>query len=161
MAAECAFTLPGGRKCRCLATRHQRFCRHHGRASAPLPRQPRRYSRLAHWRDLGRSVHAVPREEIPFEAWCILEALLQQGQVGISDRVAGRLLRALFLRYGSVPFNPPGSSAEPEPSSHLSPSLPGVPAAEPADLEASLRQLGELLEQRAGAASFNKPGASF
>ena len=158
MAAECAFILSTGRKCRCVATRNQRFCRHHGRASAPRPRQPRRYSRLAHWRDLGRSVHAIPREEIPFDAWCILEALIQEGQVGISDRVAGRLLRALFLRYGAVPFNPPGSSPAPEPSSRPSQSLPGAAAADPED---AIRRLGELIERHAGKSGFNGSEASF
>ena len=161
MAAECAFILSSGRKCRCVATRNQRFCRHHGRASAPRPRQPHRYSRLAHWRDLGRSVHAIPREEIPFDAWSILEALLEAGQVGISDRVAGRLLRALFLRFGSVPFNPPGSSAQPEPSSHRLPSLPGGAAVDPADPEDAIRRLGELLEQRARLAGLDASDASF
>jgi hypothetical protein len=147
MAAECAFILSSGKKCRCVATRNQRFCRHHGSAAAPRPRQPRRYSRLAHWRDLGRYVGLIPLEEIPFDAYSILQALLEDGPVGISDRVAGRLLRALLLRYGSVPFNPPGADAEPEPMPQSSPAVP--PAAGPLDSAAALRRLTEILEQHA------------
>lgn len=155
MAAECAFILSSGKHCRCVATRNQRFCRHHGRASAPRPPQPHLYSSLAHWRNLGRTVHTLPIEEIPAEAFWILEALLDTGSAGISDRVAGRLLRALFRRYGSVPFDLPGRRSEATPSPQPPP--PPVPAAGaspslPMDPDFGIGRLTEMLERYASGA---------
>lgn len=103
MAAECAFLLPSGKKCRCMATRNHQFCRHHGGPSRPkaLPTGDRPWSRLACWRDLGRSLPEYPKQEIPGELLQILYSLLQDS---ISDRTAGRILRGLLQRYGSVPL---------------------------------------------------------
>lgn len=103
MAAECAFLLPSGDKCRCMATRNHKFCRHHGGPSRPktLPNGERPWSRLACWRDLGRSLSEFPKEDIPGELLQILYSLLD-GQ--ISDRTAGRILGSLLRRYGSVPL---------------------------------------------------------
>ena len=105
MAAECAFLLPSGKKCRCMATRNHKFCRHHGAPSRPktLPTGDRPWSRVACWRDLGRSLGEYPKPEIPGELLYILHSLLEDD---ISDRTAGRILRSLLQRYGSVPFMP-------------------------------------------------------
>lgn len=130
-ARECRFHLPAGRKCRAAATRNQPFCRHHGPKAArpgppPLPKSER-YSRLAHWSWLGRSLPWLDPSEIPGEVWMILSSLLEDGTGGISDRVAGRLLRALLRRHGSVPFPVPAAAAAPEPAPEPSPE-PAAPS---------------------------------
>ena len=120
MAAECAFLLPSGKKCRCMATRNHEFCRHHGAPPRPktlLPTGDRRWSRVACWRDLGRSLGEYPKPEIPGELLYILHSLLEDD---ISDRTAGRILRSLLQRYGSVPFMP---EAETSPVSAIPPGI--------------------------------------
>jgi hypothetical protein len=120
-APECKFRLPNGHKCRCVATRNQPFCRHHGPKSAGPPplRRRDRYSRLARWAQLSRTLPWIEPSEIPFEIWAILHSLLEDD---ISDREAGRLLRALLQRHGDVPFplpneiNAPPAPASPEPT---------------------------------------------
>jgi hypothetical protein len=128
MTTECRHALPNGQKCRCAATRNQKFCRHHGpkadparNGAAAVPKNER-YSRIRRWSALNRVLPSIDQAEIPFEAYSIFEALLRDGETGISDREAGRLLRSLFRRYGSVPFPFP---SEPDDLS------PAVTAAQP------------------------------
>lgn len=121
MSPECQFILPTGHKCRCAATRNQPFCRHHGPKPPGLPPLSRRqrYSRLARWALLGREIPQLELTQIPFEAYDILLSLLEDGSAGISDRGAGRLLRGLLRRFGSVPFSPPvykPDAATPQPA---------------------------------------------
>jgi hypothetical protein len=117
MRPECSQILPSGQKCRCLALRGRDACRHH--CAGPLPPlAPRRggFSRVTRWRDLGLSVHTLPAHDIPFHAFVLLGALIADGDDGISDREAGRLLRVLLRRHGSIPFPPPpGVQVEPDP----------------------------------------------
>jgi hypothetical protein len=119
MARECSYILPTGRNCRCPATRNQALCRHHAPKPAvagPPPLAKRdRYSRLWHWAELSRGIPWLEPSEIPIEIYSILYALLQDDTLGISDREAGRLLRGLLRRLGSVPFSMPDSlDMEPE-----------------------------------------------
>jgi hypothetical protein len=104
MPTECAFTLPNGKKCRCMATRNHAFCRHHG---APPSRRPRRdpdlWSRLACWRDLGRSAAALDKRDAVLEILAVLQALREDR---IADRTAGRLLRVLLQPWDEVPLMP-------------------------------------------------------
>jgi hypothetical protein len=109
MVSECRFVLPDRRKCRCAALRNQKFCRHHLLHAKPAPAlQPkeRPYSRIVRWRELGQSVTTLPLEDIPYEVLDILTCLLEDGDGGISDRQAGRLLRGLLRRIGSIPVLP-------------------------------------------------------
>jgi len=109
MPAECVFTLPNGRKCRCAATRGHAFCRHHGAPSQPRSRADKNlWNRLSCWRQLGRELHDLPALDIPGEILGILQSLLDNL---ISDRFAGHALRVLLQRCGSVPLNeePPDS----------------------------------------------------
>ena len=101
MAAECTFILPSGKKCRCMANRHHKFCRHHGAPWHPSPTGDRPWSRLACWRDTVRALSTYPKEAIPDELLQILYSLFQGV---ISDRTAGRILRTLMQRYGDVPL---------------------------------------------------------
>lgn len=102
MPAECTFILPSGKKCRCMASRNHKFCRHHGAPQRPRPATGEKpWSRVACWRDLGRALPGFPKEEIPTELLYILESLLH-GM--ISDRTAGRILRGLLKRCGDVPL---------------------------------------------------------
>jgi hypothetical protein len=108
MRPECSQILPSGQKCRCLALRGRDACRHH--CAGPLPPlAPRRggFSRITRWRNLGLTVHTLPARDIPFHAFVLLGALIADGDDGISDREAGRLLRVLLRRHGSIPFAPP------------------------------------------------------
>ncbi|HEV2279907.1 MAG TPA: hypothetical protein VGS02_17140, partial [Acidobacteriaceae bacterium] len=101
---ECAFILPGGKKCRCMANRNHKFCRHHG---APFRHRTapgdRPWSRLACWRDLVRSLPAYPKQEIPGQ---LLQVLYSLKEGHIADRTAGRILRTLLQRYGDLPLMP-------------------------------------------------------
>jgi hypothetical protein len=108
MRPECTQILPTGQKCRALALRGRDACRHH-LAGPPPPRAPRRggFSRISRWRDLGLTVHTLPAHDIPFQTFVLLGALLADGDDGISDREAGRLLRVLLRRHGRIPFAPP------------------------------------------------------
>jgi hypothetical protein len=168
MAPECRFVLPKGRNCRCAATRNQEFCRHHAPRPAipgppPIPKRDR-YSRIQHWAQLGRNLAWLDPAEIPLEVHAILHSLLQDG---ISDREAGRLLRGLLQRFGSVPFpvpEPPDEwsdaalavppmapktkSANPSPAISPSPTLPFLhelqrASQDPDRLIAFLSALGE------------------
>jgi hypothetical protein len=119
MSTECAFTLPSGQKCRCAATRNQKFCRHHGaKTSGAVPKRDR-YSRIRRWSGLNRVLPSIKPVDIPFEAYSICLALLEDGPTGISDREAGRLLRGLSRRFGSVPFPLP-----PDPDAPAAMALP-------------------------------------
>ena len=138
-ARECSFRLANGRTCHAAATRNQPFCRHHGPKPAvagppPLSRRDR-YSRLARWADLGRRVPWLDPSQVPSEAYSILESLLEDGTTGISDREAGRLLRGLLRRLGSVPFPLPGE--------------PGV-SGDPADPQLLSQMLAALGQQGLG-----------
>jgi hypothetical protein len=129
MRPECSQTLPSGQKCRCLALRGRDACRHH--CAGPLPPlAPRRggFSRITRWRNLGLTVHTLPARDIPFHAFVLLGALLADGDDGISDREAGRLLRVLLRRHGSIPFAPPpGVKVGPDPDPDPAPSAGSVP----------------------------------
>jgi hypothetical protein len=107
MSTECTHILPNGQKCRCAATRNQKFCRHHGAKTASgassIPKRDR-YSRIRRWSGLNRMLPSIRPADIPLESFSICLALLEDGPTGISDREAGRLLRGLFRRFGSVPF---------------------------------------------------------
>jgi hypothetical protein len=160
MARECTYILPNGRNCRCPATRNQALCRHHAPKPAvpgppPLPKS-QRYSRIARWTNLSRNLPRLYAAEIPAEIFNILYCLLEDGFRTISDREAGRLLRGLLRRLGSVPFpipDPSGASApQPEqpreapplaPASFADPRTldPGV--YDPALLDSLLQSLGQ------------------
>jgi len=104
MPAECAFTLPSGKKCRCMATRNHAFCRHHGAPPSGRPRRhPDAWSRRACWRDLGRSAATMHKQDAVLDTLEVLQALRENS---IADRTAGRLLRALLQRWDEVPLMP-------------------------------------------------------
>jgi hypothetical protein len=129
MRPECSQILPSGQKCRCLALRGRDACRHHCAGPLPPP-APRRggFSRVTRWRDLGLSVHTLPAHDIPFHAFVLLGALIADGDDGISDREAARLLRVLLRRHGSIPFPPPpGVQVEPDPDPDPPPTAGSVP----------------------------------
>jgi hypothetical protein len=109
VVSECRFVLPDRRKCRCAALRNQKFCRHHlphAKAAPTLQPKDRPYSRVLRWRELGQSVATLALEDIPYEILDILSSLLEDGDGGISDRQAGRLLRGLLRRVGEIPAMP-------------------------------------------------------
>ncbi|MFY9746362.1 MAG: hypothetical protein WA891_20855 [Acidobacteriaceae bacterium] len=156
MTRECSHILPTGRKCRAAATRNQPLCRHHAPKPAvagppPLPKRDR-YSRIARWTNLSRNLPWLAAAEIPSEIFTILYSLLQDD---ISDREAGRLLRGLLLRLGSVPFPiPDPDAAAPQPEQpRLPPSTPSAPFSDsrtldpgvydPALLDSLLQSLGQ------------------
>ncbi|MGB6904355.1 MAG: hypothetical protein WBD98_16100 [Acidobacteriaceae bacterium] len=120
MRPECTQILPTGQKCRCLALRGRNACRHH--LAGPLPpreHRPNPFSRVSRWRNLGLTVHTLPAHDIPYHAFVLLGALLADGDDSISDREAGRLLRVLLRRHGTIPFPPPRDvqiDPEPEPA---------------------------------------------
>jgi len=149
MPAECRFTLPNGRKCRCSATRGHAFCRHHG-----APSQPRSlpdhllWKRLTIWRTLGRELQDVPVVDIPGELLTLLQSLLDNE---VSDRFAGRALRVLLVRYGSVPFQ------EERPSSPID--LPEPPPSKQQLLE-QYRSLFAVQPHPQPAAIHPRPAAS-
>lgn len=131
MAPECTFILSNGRKCRCAATRNQAFCRHHSPTSATAPQlaPDRPFSRLARWRSVGRDLPGMEADELPYEIYSILEALLEEDDLSISDRQAGRLLRSILRRIGSVPALPipeiePDTPTPQNARTHNQPSLP-------------------------------------
>jgi len=162
-APECRFILRNGEKCRCVARRDHIFCRHHAPHPPVRSTLPdARYSRLAHWRDLGRAVATLPPEEVPFEAYVVLEALLQDGVGGISDRKAGSLLRGLLRRHGRVPFAAPEAPPEPDaPPPSARGALPGPALAQSASSPApgSREHLMELLARLGRAAAAGDPAA--
>jgi hypothetical protein len=131
MPTECTFTLPTGRKCRCMATRGFAFCRHHGAPGRPrVPRHEREWSRLSCWRNLSRAYQEEPVEELPARMLFLLQSLLQDE---VSDRFAGRSLRILLKRFNGIPF-----IVAPEfdqPPAIFSPAPPAPPA-QPAALRA-------------------------
>lgn len=135
MPAECAFILPTGKRCRCIATARHRFCRHHGAPAGSHLAASFGFSRRALWRELGRSAATLPFENIPAEIFSILSALLEPRLSGISDRFAGRVLRTLLLRCGCVPFE-----VNPAPAA-------GAIASSAADLQAGILGLEALLRQ--------------
>lgn len=123
MARECAFTLPSGKKCRGMANRNHKFCRHHGAPSQrrTLPTGDRPWSRLACWRDLGRALPDYPKREIPGQLLNVLYALSRNN---ISDRTAGRILRILLQRYGDLSLMPtPETGLVPRNAPRSSPNL--------------------------------------
>lgn len=137
MAAECAFILPSGKKCRCMANRHHKFCRHHGAPAQrrTLPTGDLPWSRLACWRDLGRALPDYPKEEIPGQ---LLQVLYSLSCDKISDRTAGRILRILLQRYGDMPLMPTPETGlvprnAPSPSQNLV--VAGVPISNPDDID--------------------------
>lgn len=122
MVSMCHFILPNGRRCQCVPRADERFCRHHMPAQPKaVRRSPAIYTRFVYWRDLDRNVSALEPNEIPREILNILWALLQGNS--ISDRNAGRLLRSLLRRFGTVPFTLPASNTPEDPDDNP---LPGV-----------------------------------
>ncbi|MGA7884239.1 MAG: hypothetical protein WCA44_00760 [Acidobacteriaceae bacterium] len=102
MPTECVFTLPTGRKCRCMATRGYAFCRHHGAPRQPrIPPYERGWSRLRCWRALPHEYLEDPVEELPGRMLYVLYALLEDI---VSDRHAGRCLRILLKRLNAIPL---------------------------------------------------------
>jgi len=100
---ECRFTYPDGQRCRCRATSSHVFCRQH----APQPRVPTLRNRATpfhRWIDIRRALPTLDPSEIRPAILYILSALLQDDPRPISDASAGRILRDLLRRYGSVPF---------------------------------------------------------
>ena len=150
-APECKFRLPNGHKCRCVATRNQTFCRHHGAEPAP---HPARDARRTNWRDLTASLPTTQTSALPYlvYVYVLLEALLYDDDRGVSDRYAGRTLRNVLRRYGSVPAtlpNDPDTPAlAPEPAS-ITASAPGLrPVPQPSrDFAESFPELAALLQQ--------------
>ena len=101
MPAECIFTLPNARKCRCMATRGHAFCRHHGAPRKPrLPRSEQVWNRRSCWIHTGRELQEIPKEEIPGYVLNFLQGLLEDR---VSDRFAGRCIRVLLQRLGRLP----------------------------------------------------------
>ncbi len=127
MTPECRHILPSGLKCRAAAVRSQPFCRHHG--SRPVAPAFSGFSRARRWRSLGRNLAHLDKADIPAQIYDILDSLLDDC---ISDLTAGRFLRALLCRLGSVPFTFPFSpDAQPQPpfaSTIAHPSAPNSPA---------------------------------
>ncbi len=131
MGPECCFILPSGKKCRCAATRNQAVCRHHAPKPAfpgppPVPKCDV-YSRHNRWTRLGRNIPWLDSVEIPSEIYEILCCLIEDGPRGISDREAGRLLRGLLRRLGSVPFPIPEPPGMPSPAQPPAPARPFDP----------------------------------
>jgi hypothetical protein len=128
MTPECIHILPNGQKCRGTATRGHEFCRHHGPkplGEAPAAPRPRQISRIARWSNLSRRLPWLDPADLPIEAYAILLALLEDGVAGISDREAGRLLRGIVRRHGSVPFlEPEFLEPDPVPDSSSAPAAP-------------------------------------
>ncbi len=135
MAPECTFILSNGKKCRCAATRHQEFCRHHGPKPAnagPRPAARRsRYTDHAKWCALGRNLRWLDPREIPFTVHHILESMIRPRPERLSDLVAGRYLRLLLLRLGQVPFPRPSLALPTHPNVPPSVRLGPVPVANP------------------------------
>jgi len=157
-ARECSHLLANGHRCRCAAIRNQPWCRHHapqGAAAPPPPLRARdRFSRLARW---SGAVHRMPLlgpAEIPIQIYGILMSLLEDGDGGISDRQAGRLLRGYLRRLGKVPFPvpgrrpAPGASAPPEAGRSAPPHLRFPDSSAPVDydhlFESVLQQVPEM-----------------
>jgi hypothetical protein len=142
-APECSALLATGRKCRAAATRGRAFCRHHdptaktAPATRPISKRDL-FSRLRRWSQLSRDLPWLDPAEIPAEAFSIFLALLEDGEGGISDREAGRLLRGLFRRLGAVPFAPP------RPPHCAAPPPPTPRALDPDPAPALLRMLASL-----------------
>ena len=109
MRPECSHILPNHHKCHGLALRGHQRCFHHIDPAQRPPLRPLRdpFSRITRWRQLGRRVHTLPVHEIPCNVYSVLGGLFNDGQDGISDREAGRLLRILLRRHGSIPALPP------------------------------------------------------
>jgi hypothetical protein len=101
LPTECTFTLPTGRKCRCMATRGFAFCRHHGAPSPPRISLHERECSRPHWRNLSRAYLEEPVDELPARMLYLLQCLLQDE---VSDRFAGRSLRILLKRINDIPF---------------------------------------------------------
>jgi hypothetical protein len=105
MSSECSCILPTGQKCRAIALRGADRCFHHVDPVRRSPARPprNRFSRISRWRQLGFRLQTVSLAQIPPTVAAILGSLIADGPHGISDREAGRLLRALLRRYGSIP----------------------------------------------------------
>lgn len=153
MARECAFILPSGKKCRCMANRNHKFCRHHGAPSQPKapPTADRPWNRLACWRSTVRALPTWPKEEIPYQILQILYSLMEDS---ISDRTAGRILRSLLQRYGDVPLAPSsdggllsGSAPAPNPTAARIP-VPNLASLDEAGLDRFIAQIGQLTRRQ-------------
>ena len=120
MRPECSHILPGGQKCRALAMRDRSRCHHHiDPAHRPPPRPTcNPDSRVNRWFQLSRRAHTLPTRQIPDIVSHILASLIADGADGISERAAGRLLRILLRRYGSVPTLPPARTLVDAPPPH-------------------------------------------
>lgn len=166
---ECTFLLSTGKKCRAAATRGRPFCRHHDPAAKAAPaglRIPKHnlFSRHRRWMVINRDFPHTHPADLPGDVFEILHALLADGEDGISDREAGRLLRGMLRRLGAVPF------ALPEPTLPNMPTAPAGRAVDPALLRmlASLGRSGGMsddmsdddAEPRFPQPGFSQPGFS-
>lgn len=139
MRPECSHILATGQKCQCLALRGRTLCRHHTPdAPPPAPRRPDLFSRISRWRNLGLTVQTLPIDDIAWNVYAILGSLIADGDDGISDRIAGRLLRALLRRNDGIPALPPAGvylepapQPDPEPAPTLAPQPRSAPPAIP------------------------------
>lgn len=166
---ECTFLLSTGKKCRAAASRGRPFCRHHDPAAKAAPaglRIPKHnlFSRHRRWMVINRDFPHTHPADLPGDIFEILRALLADGEDGISDREAGRLLRGMLRRLGAVPF------ALPEPTLPNMPTAPAGRAVDPALLRmlASLGRSGGMsddmsdddAEPRFPQPGFSQPGFS-
>jgi len=148
MTPECRFILSNGRRCRGAALHNQDFCRHHGSRPLVLGRPSERKSSilspLASWRILGRILPWLDREEIPPAVYDILKSLTGKDPAQhLSDRTAGRFLRALLQRLGEVPFpDPNANELSPHPETDIPPPLaPAPPSGIAQDMRRTLAAL--------------------
>lgn len=145
-APECVFLLANGQKCRCAAKRGQPFCRHHdpaASATCPTP-EHQRFSRHRRWIAVSRDLPSLDPAFLPTEILEILEALLSDGEDGISDRVAGRLLRILLRRIGHVPFAIPDAEPANCPTPEAEPRAPSQPSLAPEDIARALDETDRM-----------------
>ncbi|HEX4308635.1 MAG TPA: hypothetical protein VHZ25_01340 [Acidobacteriaceae bacterium] len=120
---ECRQFFTNGTRCRCRATAGHVFCRHHAPQPRPFTRRPRN-KRFGHWRDVERNLATLDFPEMPATILLVLDSLFEIGPLGISDRKAGYLLRALLRRLGSIPFRlPDDPEPQPDPAFALSQSI--------------------------------------
>jgi hypothetical protein len=121
---ECTAILRNGRKCGCAASKNQAFCRHHGAHSRP---RIDAVSRPVFWRKFGATLSRIEPPFIPDAIQFILDALLHDNENGISDRVAGRILRTLVRSLDA----PPSPSTRPQRESTRSRVVSQIAAAYP------------------------------
>ncbi len=137
MIPECTFILRNGQKCRAAATRNHPCCRHHGPKVDGPPVQRRHINPAnTRWRAIGRNLRWIHPAEIPFAVHHILASMLLPRPDRLSDLVAGRYLRLLLLRLGTMPFDLSGAAptppaSVPQPAACPIPDTPPIPGLPP------------------------------